>query len=145
MSRTARRIFIAVWILLGLAGALDQTVALDVLGRRIDLVLPNLRYGYVMFNRNPRTVQVYSYLAKDGARHPLSELVPTPALGYSRARMEMNLLGDPDDLAEICYRAARATSSPLIFVVDEYRLDDDTHHPSRTVNLRCDTHGLAPR
>ena len=145
MIRAARRLFIAAWILLGLAGALDHTIALDVIGRRIDLVLPNLRYGYVMFNRNPRTVQVYSYLGKDGAPRPLSELVPTPALGYSRARMEMNLLGDPDDLAEICYRAARATHDPLTFIVDEYQLDQDPHHPSRTVHLRCDTHGLAPR
>jgi hypothetical protein len=50
----ARRGFALAWVLLGLAGALNHTIAMKPIGERFDLVLPHLRYGYVMFNANLR-------------------------------------------------------------------------------------------
>lgn len=138
----ARRVFVAAWILLGLLGALNHTIAEDLFGRRFDLLLPQLRYGYVMFNKNPRTVQIYSYADKDGRRHPLSELSTTPALGYARARLELNLISNPDVLSEVCYRAR--IDKPFSIFVDEFEVDRDPHHPSRSLELRCGDHGLSP-
>ena len=80
-----RRGFVVAWMVVGLAGALNHTIAERLLGRRFDLVLPQLKAGYIMFNVNPRTAKTYEYAGADGVRHDLSELVATPSPGYARA------------------------------------------------------------
>lgn len=141
----AKRVFVAVWIALGLAGALDHTIAERVLGTRIDLVLPHLKYGYVMFNVNPRTVSVYEYARADGVRHDLADLDPTPAPGYARARLAIDATLQPAYPSEVCYRATRARHEEYDFFISEYQVDVDSQHPSSTTTLHCDLHGLAPR
>ena len=91
-----RRAFVVVWIVLAIAGALAHTVAERAVGHTIDLGLPNLQYGYVMFNANPRRVPVYTYARADGERHDLADLDPRPAFGYKRARVatRRDVLGD---------------------------------------------------
>ena len=81
-----QRAFVVTWIALGIAGAIDHTIAQRYLGGSIDLVLPHLRFGYVMFNDNPTRVPVFTYARADGERHPLSDLDPRPAPGYASAR-----------------------------------------------------------
>jgi hypothetical protein len=138
----ARRAFVAVWVLLGLAGALDHTIAERVLGSRIDLVLPHLKYGYVMFNLNPRSVHVYSYSGADGARHDLADLVAAPAPGYARARVAIDADFQPAYLAEICLRAVRATRQEYDFFVETYAVDPGKSTLTETQVFHCSTHGL---
>lgn len=145
MEVAVRRVFVAAWLLLGLAGALDHTIAEKLFGGRVDLLLPHLKYGYVMFNRNPRTVQVYEYAGADGVRHDLSELVPVAAPGYARARLVVDATVKPEYLSEVCYRATRASSVEYDFIVSEYRVDVDPRTPSRTTTLHCSSHGLVAR
>jgi len=140
-----RRAFVVAWLLLGVLGALNHTIALDLFGRRFDLLLPHLKYGHVMFNKNLRTVQVYEWSASDGARHDLADLVETPAYGYRDARVEIDVLTKPDYLKELCFRAFSARKEELTFYASEYQVDVDPRTPSRTATLRCDAHGLAPR
>ena len=142
MEAHARRVFVAVWILLGLAGALDHTIAEKLLGSRIDLLLPQLKYGYVMFNTNPRTVSVYEYARSDGARHDLADLVAQPAPGYASARLAIDAAFQPAYLAEVCLRAVRAHHEEYDFFVSEYQVDVDARTPSQTKTLHCSSHGL---
>ena len=138
----ARRIFVAVWILLGLAGALDHTIAEKVLGSRVDLMLPHLKYGYVMFNVNPRTVSVYTYAGADGVRHDLADLLATPAPGYARARVAIDASFQPAYLAEICLRAARSTHREYDFYVESYTVDTGRSTLTGTSVLHCSSRGL---
>ena len=138
-----RRLFVAAWIILGVLGALDQTILPEVLGTHVDLRLPHLRYGYVMFNRNPRKVFVYQYAGADGVRHDLADLVPTPALGYRRARLAISVLSKPAVLDELCYRATRADPGRrLTFFVEEHHVDDGPPAPPVTHTLGCGPRGL---
>ena len=141
----AGRVFVAVWITLGLAGAVDHTIAEKVLGARVDLLLPHLKYGYVMFNTNPRAVQVYEYARADGVRHDLADLDPTPAPGYARARLAIDAALQPAYPAEVCYRATRAHGEEYDFFISEYQVDVDPRRPSSTTTLHCDLHGLRAR
>ena len=145
LEARAWRAFVAIWVLLGLAGALDHTIADKLLGRRFDLVLPHLKYGYVMFNVNPRQAQVYEYSGADGVRHDLVDLDLTPAPGYARARLAIDALLEPAYLAEICLRASRASHEEYDFFITEYQVDVDPRRPSRTTTLHCGTHGLTPQ
>ncbi len=152
-----RRVFVVAWVTLGVAGALDHTIATKLLGRRIDLVLPHLVAGYVMFKENPRTARVYEYARADGARHDLADLVATPSPGYARARLFINDTLVPGFyLKEICLRAThewnagtqrleRSTDDAFDFFMTEYRVDVDPRSPSSSVDLRCDSHGLRLR
>jgi hypothetical protein len=142
----ARRVFVTAWIGLGVLGALNHTIAQDLLGRRFDLRLPHLRYGYVMFNQNPRQVIVAEYEGEDGIRHNLADLVATPAPGYKRTRVAVNLLLKPRWIDEICYRAIkRKPDDRLTFFIREYDLDEDPDSPVRTNILDCSRNGLIPR
>jgi len=151
-----RRVFVVGWIVLAVAGALNHTIARKLLGRRVDLVLPHLAAGYIMFKDNPRTAKVYEYARADGVRHDLADLVATPSLGYGRARVFINDTMDPDFfLKEICLRATHAwnarterlerSGDDYDFYVTEYRVDVDPRSPSSTSDLHCDSHGLRPR
>ncbi len=144
MGASSRRVFVVAWMLLSLAGALNHTIAEKLLGRRLDLVLPHLQYGYVMFNLNPRTVQVLEYARADGVRHDLAELVPTPAPGYARARLAIDVATVPDYLMEVCYRASRARNEEFEFYVSTYQVDDGARLTSTDV-WHCDDHGLVRR
>jgi hypothetical protein len=150
-------VFVVGWIALGVAGALDHTIAMKLLGRRFDLLLPHLVAGYVMFKDNPRTARVYEYARADRVRHDLADLVATPSLGYARARVFINDTLDPGFfLQEICLRAThewntstqkleRSTGDAFDVFITEYRVDVDPRTPSRTNALHCDSHGLRPR
>jgi len=138
----ARRAFVAVWILLGVAGALDHTIADKALGTRIDLLLPHLKYGYVMFNVNPRTVSVFSYAGADGVRHDLADLLATPAPGYARARVAIDVGLQPAYLAEICLRAVRASHQEYDFYVETYDVAPGASTLDDTKVLHCSAHGL---
>jgi hypothetical protein len=140
----ARRALVVAWLVLGIAGALDHTVAESLFGRRFDLVLPHLKYGHVMFNQNPRQVTVLGYLAPDGARRDLADLMGTPAIGYARARLAINVMFNGDYLVELCLRVQQRDPRELTFVVDDWDLDADAHRPAATHRFRCDAHGLAP-
>jgi len=142
MEARARRVFVAVWVLLGLAGALDHTVAEKVLGERVELYLPQLAYGYVMFNLNPRTVPVYEYAGADGARHDLADLVEAPAPGYARARLAIDVEFQPAYLAEVCLRAVRAHHEEYEFFVSEYDVGVDRTAPASVRTLHCGPRGL---
>jgi hypothetical protein len=142
----ARRAFIAAWILAGLLGALNHGVAEKLFGRRYDLRLPHLRYGHVMFNKNPTSVRVYSYAGPDGERHDLADLVAIPAPGYERTRLAINLAFKPSYLHEVCFRyILRHADADLTFFVDEYQVDLDRERPVRTATMRCTADGLVAR
>jgi hypothetical protein len=141
-----RRAFVAAWILLGLLGALNHGIAQELIGRRLDLRLPHLRYGHVMFNRNPTRVWVFTYEGRDGQRRDLAELVATPAPGYKRTLLAMNVAAKPDYLHEVCFRHTRRhPDADLTFFVDEYDVDVDRDTPVRTAVLRCNADGLVAR
>jgi hypothetical protein len=139
---TERRWFVVAWIALSVLGALNHTIAEKLAGQRFDLLLPHLKYGHVMFNKNLRTVHTYEYAAADGARHDLVDLVQTPAIGYRRARLAINVLLKRDYLQELCFRAYSARKEELTFFVNEYQVDVDPRTPSKTQTLVCNGHGL---
>lgn len=140
-----RRTFVGLWITLGVAGALDHTIAEKLVGRRFDLWLPQLKYGFVMFNINPRIATVYEYAGPDGQRHDLADLVVTPAPGYARARLAIDATSEPQVLSEVCYRAVRRTGQEFDVFVSEYEVEPGQSRPSKTTALHCDVHGLIPR
>ena len=141
----ARRAFVVAWILCTVAGALDQTVAQSLFGRRFDLLLPHLKYGHVMFNKNPRRVQVLSYLGPDGARRDLAALVATPAPGYARARLAVDEILEPDYLSEVCLRAERRRPRPLTFVADDWDVEPGARRLAATHLYRCQENGVLQR
>ncbi len=139
------RVFVVAWLALGILGALNHTIAEKLLGRRFDLVLPHLKYGHVMFNKNLRTVHTYEYAGPDGVRHDLVDLMRTPTLGYAHARFAISVLFKPDALKELCFRSQRQRKEPLTFFVHEYQVDVDPKTPSKTQTLACGPYGLFER
>ncbi len=137
MTQHLRRAFVAIWIVLGVAGALNHTIARETLGRRFDLVLPHLRHGYVMFNVNPRRVAVFTYARADGVRHDLADLVGRPAPGYKRARVAIDAMLKPLYLRELCNRALRSLDDTITIYVDGYQVDVDPRRPAHTEVVRC--------
>ena len=133
----ARRAFVVTWIVLTVAGALNHTIAEKLVGRRFDLLLPHLKYGHVMFNRNSPNAQLYTYSGADGVRHDLADLMETPAIGYRHARLAISVSTNPDYLMELCLHARRRGLGDLTFTIEE------TTPPSRR-ELRCDARGLHP-
>jgi hypothetical protein len=140
-----RRVFVVVWVVLGILGALDHTIALMAFGRRFDLVLPHLEYGHIMFNKNSRRTTVYEYAGDDGARRPLAELVHVPAIGYADSRLVVSVILQPDYLREVCFRATRGTSRRYTFFLDFFDEDVDLARPVHTTVLHCDAHGLTDK
>ena len=141
----ARRIFVAVWVVLGIVGAMNHTIAEKLFGMRFNLWLPHLEYGYVMFNKNPHEVTVYDYTGEDGVRRPLAELVHTPAIAHADSRLAVNVILQPDYLREVCYRATHGTAERYTFLLDHYDMDVDTRRPVQSITLHCDAHGLASK
>jgi hypothetical protein len=142
---TERRWFIVAWIALSVLGAMNHTIAEKLLGSRFDLVLPHLKYGHVMFNKNLRVVHTYEYSGPDGVRHDLVDLVQTPAIGYRRSRLAISVILKRMYLNELCYRAFKSRKEPLRFYIHEYNIDVDPKKPANTTTLTCDLHGLGDR
>jgi hypothetical protein len=142
---TARRAFVVVWVFLGIAGAMNHTIAEKLLGVRFNLWLPHLEYGYIMFNKNPHEVTVYDYTGDDGVRRPLAELMHTRAIAHADSRLVINVVLQPDYLREVCYRATRGTTERYTFLLDHYDMDVDTRRPVQSQALHCDAHGLSAR
>lgn len=140
MKRNLRRAFVVTWIVLGVAGALNHTIARKVAGRRFDLVLPHLAHGYVMFNINPRRVVVFSYAREDGVRHDLADLVGRPAPGYKRTRVAIDAMFKPLYLRELCNGALRSLDDAITIYADGYQVDVDARTPAHTTTVRCGAH-----
>ena len=138
MKQRVQRAFVVTWIALGLAGALDHTIAQRVLGHTIDLRLPHLAYGYVMFNQNPRRVPVLTYARADGERHDAAELEPRPAFGYARARVAIDAMFTPIYLRDLCNRNLVGADDAITIFVDGYDLDVSRDHPAVTSKVTCD-------
>lgn len=136
---------VSAWIGLTLLGGLNHTIAEKLVGRRFDLLLPNLKYGHVMFNKNQRVVHTYEYAGPDGVRHDLLDLVQVKALGYAHARLGISLLLKPDTLKDLCFRAYRQRKQELKFIVHEYDVDVDARVPRKTETLTCGAYGLSDR
>lgn len=141
----ARRAFVVAWIVLTVAGALDQTVAERLFGRRFELLLPHLAHGHVMFATNPRRVQVLAYAGTDGVRHDLADLVATPAPGYARARLAVDEIIQPDFIAELCLRTQRRAPRELTFFVDDWDIDVGARRLAGTHAYRCEQNGVLRR
>jgi len=132
-----RRGFVVAWIVLGVAGALDHTIAERYLGGTVNLVLPHLQYGYVMFNNNPTRVPVFTYARADGERHPLSDLDPRPAPGYATARAAVDATLAPSYLRDLCNRALRSRDDEITIYIDGYDVLVDNEHPAISSTVRC--------
>jgi hypothetical protein len=135
-----RRAFVVVWIVLAVAGALAHTVAERAVGHTIDLGLPNLQYGYVMFNANPRRVPVYTYARGDGQRHDLADLDPRPAFGYKRARVALDAMFSATYLRDLCNRALTSRDDEITIFVDGYQVDVDRETPAMSTTEVCRGH-----
>jgi hypothetical protein len=134
----ARRIFVVAWIVLAIAGALAHTVAERAVGHTIDLGLPHLQYGYVMFNANPKRVPVYTWARADGVRHELADLDPRPAFGYKRARVALDAMFSPIYLRDLCNRALTSAGDEITIFIDGYQVDADRDHPAMSTTVSCD-------
>ncbi|MEO6771675.1 MAG: hypothetical protein ABI467_01470 [Kofleriaceae bacterium] len=132
-----RRAFVVAWIVLAVAGALAHTVAERVVGHTIDLGLPELRYGYVMFNANPRRVPVYTFARADGERHDLADLDPRPAFGYKRARVALDAMFSGTYLRDLCNRALTSRDDQITIFIDGYQVDVDREHPAMATTEVC--------
>jgi len=132
-----RRGFVVAWIVLGVAGALDHTIAERYLGGTVNLVLPHLQYGYVMFNNNPTRVPVFTYARADGERHPLSDLDPRPAPGYATARAAVDATLASSYLRDLCNRALRSRDDEITIYIDGYDVLVDNEHPAISSTVRC--------
>lgn len=135
-----RRTFVVVWIVLAVAGALAHTVAERAVGHTIDLGLPNLQYGYVMFNANPRRVPVYTYAHADGERHDLADLDPRPAFGYKRARVGLDAMFSATYLRDLCNRALTSRDDEITIFIDGYQVDVDRETPAMSTTEVCRGH-----
>ncbi|HEY5927629.1 MAG TPA: hypothetical protein VIV11_38355 [Kofleriaceae bacterium] len=133
-----RRGFIVTWLVLGLAGALNHTIADRVFGGTVDLKLPHLQYGYVMFNQNPTRVPVFTFARGDGERRDLSDLDPRPAPGYARARATVDATLAPTYLRDLCNRALRSADDEITIHIDGYDVLVDNQNPAISSTVKCD-------
>jgi hypothetical protein len=137
----ARRAFVVAWLGLSLLGALNHTIAKKLFGGHLNLMLPHLEWGHVMFAENPHHAEVLTYAGADGARHWIADLMEPPAPFYSRGRLSLNKIIKPEVLAEVCLRAERHQPRELTFFIDKYDLDVDRTKPYTVETYRCDVHG----
>ena len=121
MKQRLTRAFVVAWLVLGVAGALNHTV----LDGRLALGLPHLQYGYVMFNKNPTRVPVFTYAHRDGQRRHLADLDPRPAPGYARARAAVDAT-----LAPLARALVRSQVSGASVVQAVERLADELERES---------------
>ena len=132
-----RRAFIVTWLVLGVAGAINHTIAERYFGGGIDLKLPHLKFGYVMFNDNPTRVPVFTYARGDGERHDLSDLDPRPAPGYARARAAVDATLAPTYLRDLCNRALRSPDDEVTIYIDGYDVLVDNQNPALSSTVKC--------
>lgn len=136
------KIFIVVWLVLILLGALNHNI-FPKLGGRIDAPqLPHLRYGYVMFNRSPPVVPVIHYQPWPSREWiHISDLVNTPAPLYKRSRVLIDILfTNFDYMLALCARGPGTQDA--IFRVERHA----PAHPERKQVDRyvCHEHRLYP-
>jgi hypothetical protein len=132
-----RRAFVATWLALAVVGAINHTIAERYLGGSVNLVLPHLQYGYVMFNENPTRVPVFTYARADGVRHPLADLDPRPAPGYATARAAVDATLTPTYLRDLCNRALRSRDDEITIYIDGYDVLVDNENPAISSTVRC--------
>ena len=132
-----RRLFVVVWLILGVWGALNHNILPKWFGSRTDLLLPHLRYGHVMFNKNMKKVKVFKYQSGNGEPHYLADLVTTPSLGYHRARLGMNVLLQPRYIDTLCRSAQDLGQGQITILIEEYDVSDGPAQPTKTTTRRC--------
>ena len=132
-----RRAFVVTWLALAIAGAINHTIAERYLGGSVNLLLPHLQYGYVMFNENPTRVPVFTYARADGVRHPLADLDPRPAPGYATARAAVDATLTPTYLRDLCNRALRSRDDEITIYIDGYDVLVDNENPAISSTVRC--------
>ena len=133
MKQRLVRAFVVAWLVLGVVGALNHTI----LDGRLALVLPHLQYGYVMFNRNPTRVPVFTYAHTGGERHDLAELDPRPAPGYARARAAVDATLAPTYLRDLCNRGLASADDEITIYIDGYEVLVDNEKPSISSTVKC--------
>jgi hypothetical protein len=133
MKQRLTRAFVVAWLVLGIAGALNHTV----LDGRLALGLPHLQYGYVMFNKNPTRVPVFTYAHRDGQRRHLADLDPRPAPGYARARAAVDATLTPLYLRDLCNRGLSSADDEITIYVDGYDVLVDNENPTISSTVKC--------
>ncbi len=133
MKQRLTRAFVVAWLVLGFAGALNHTI----LDGRLNLALPHLQYGYVMFNRTPTLVPVFTYARKDGVRHDLAELDPRPAPGYARARASVDATLTPLYLRDLCNRGLTSADDEITSYIDGFDVTRDNETPIKSSTVTC--------
>lgn len=137
-----KRAFVVGWLGLLFVGAVNHGLV-EALGLpRVELLLPHLRYGHVMFNRNLRVVTVHEVRAPDGSLRHLSELLPNDAPGYRRARVEMNLYFFPALLEPICRQALKGREGAFTIVRSRWDVRPSGLQREEVLGLRCSEGGL---
>lgn len=122
MLKRWQKVLIVAWMALALAGALNHSVVPKLLNRRLQLWLPHLKYGFVMFNQNPRKVSVAYFKPRlSAAQVPVADLIQTPAPGYKLSRTNLNLFFYRNYMMYLCARAEGADGGE--FILDTYRID----------------------
>lgn len=133
MKQRLTRAFVVAWLVLGVAGALNHTL----LDGQLTLVLPHLQYGYVMFNRNPTVVPVFTYAHAGGERRDLAELDPRPAPGYARARAAVDATLTPLYLRDLCNRGLTSVDDEITIYVDGFDVTRDNATPIKSSTVTC--------
>jgi hypothetical protein len=129
---------VSVWLLLQILAALDHTFIRGILPfkRQLSLVLPHLKYGWVMFNRPPPRATVWTFVAAGQTeRRHLGAALETTSLTYMRARVSLQSEFNPDYPAELCARLDSLRGATLTKSV--YATDDPSH-PVRRESFRCE-------
>ncbi len=120
-----QKILLVCWLSLTVLGAMNSTVLPWLSGgKRLNLAwLPHLRYGHVMFNKNPlevTTIWFRSHHTNEKLSH-ISELIKTPAPAYKQARVAINLFIDPRYLISVCKK--KSGNESLEFVLRYYNME----------------------
>lgn len=131
------RIFVAFWVVLSVAGALNHTIIPFLFGKPLKLWLPHLKYGFVMFDHNDTELLLAYYKPRyAAARLPIADLIETPSLTYKETHANVNLLLYPPYLEHLCWRGGLAEGAD--FFLDHYDVQA-TPHIIRTDRFRCES------
>jgi len=134
----ARYLLALLWAALILLGAVNHTLLPRLLHRHVNLLLPNLRYGYVMFNIIPTSASVVEFRVDDSSRNwSLSELSDIQTPGYARTRVLMDVFTAPKYLDELCLRRQARTGSPVSIVTHTYQINGGKPRMTGSVVHAC--------
>ena len=141
LGTVLRRFFIVLFLGAAILGAIRHTLAPGLYSSRgwVTTLLPQLAWGYVMFNRMPLDVSVVFYRKAGGVYAPAAELLPTASLGYSEARLALQRAMNPNLVNQWCHE--RPELRDYEFRIQNFRIG----HGARLVSerhWRCGARGL---